>query len=174
MNSLGDKLDETVIIFLSDNGYMYGEHRIVRKNCHYEECIKMPLVMRYPPIITPGSTNEKFVLGIDIPMTIAQLANAKPDIEVDGVSILPILSDHANPSWRNMFLFEHKTAQGVTFGIRKNELKYIESNLNGEVISEELYDLASDPYELNNRINNPEYREAVDDLKTNLIELKNE
>ncbi|WP_181312986.1 sulfatase family protein [Nocardioides campestrisoli] len=83
-----DQLDDTVLMFTSDNGYLFGEHRLVGKNVPYEPAVKVPLVMRGPGI-PAGERRAQTVAMIDLAPTIAELAGATAAREMDGVSILP-------------------------------------------------------------------------------------
>ena len=174
LNALGPDLDNTVVIFVSDNGFMWGEHRMVMKNCQYEECIKTPLAIRYPPLIAPGTVSDKFVLGLDLPLTIADLAGATPTIPVNGRSLVPLFSDPSFPDWRVDFLFEHdqEGVYGKVYGVKQGNYKYVEYE--GEGGYEEFYDLASDPFELDNQINKPEFASTIASLKVRLSQLKSE
>ena len=85
-----DELDNTLIIFTSDNGFFHGEHRIPNgKNRHYEPSSRVPLIMRGPGIAA-GAVVEDLVVNADVPATILDAANAKAGLVLDGVSLLPI------------------------------------------------------------------------------------
>ena len=80
-------LDDTVILFTSDNGYMFGEHRLIGKNVPYEESLRVPLVMRGPEI-PAGEHRKQTVAMVDLAPTIAELADAAPMVDIDGQSLL--------------------------------------------------------------------------------------
>jgi N-acetylglucosamine-6-sulfatase len=154
--------DNTIIIYLSDNGMAVGEHHLIGKDCPYEECIKVPFVVDYPRLIKSPRIENKFVLNIDIAPTVAELANLKIPVQVDGVSMVPLLKDTA-ASGRDYFFFEHYrdteaddpsglgTIIPSFWGIRTSHWKYVEYE-DGE---KELYDLVNDPYEMQNIITVP-------------------
>ena len=78
-SSRAEQLDNTLIVFTSDHGYFYGEHGLsVERRLAYEETIRIPLLMRYPPLIKPGTTVDPFVLSIDLAPTLLELGGAKP------------------------------------------------------------------------------------------------
>jgi arylsulfatase A-like enzyme len=151
------QLDDTVIVFTSDNGYSRGSHRYVTKICPYEECLTGPLFFRYP-----GSNSrivDDLVSNIDLAPTIAQLAGVTPTIPQDGVSLVPLLEGTAT-AWRKAALINwlgESTRVPNYWGVRTPEWKYVEYET-GEV---ELYDLTLDPYEL---VNVASRRAHADDL----------
>src|SRR5206468_2413929 len=97
------QLDHTLIIFSSDNGFFWGEHGFGDKRWAYEESIRDPLLMRYPKLIKPGATLDQFVLNIDLPPMLLELAGAPIPKAIQGRSLLPLFSDAKAP-WRTSFL----------------------------------------------------------------------
>jgi arylsulfatase A-like enzyme len=165
------KLDNTVIIYTSDNGYVYGDHRLFGKNSVYEPSIRVPLVVKGPGI-PRDETRDQLVNNLDVAATIQQIAGVKPGIAPDGRSLLPVLAD-ANAPWRSAILVEG--GNDVTkpekryAAVRTATRKYVRY---GDGF-EELYDLAADPYELDNKVKDPRYaadtarlRELHDRLKS--------
>lgn len=141
-------LDRTVIIFASDNGLAWGEHGIYDKGTPYEETIRVPLIVSVPGV--PARVESKFALLIDIAPTIYELSGI--EYSADGQSLLPLI---INPyaEWRKDFLIEaygyldwRFNTDGIWYGVRSGRWKFVEWN--SEEI--ELYDLLSDPYELEN------------------------
>lgn len=171
LRALGDKRENTAIIFLGDNGFSWGEHRWSKKNCLYEECARVPLVISYPKLTKKAHENSSFVLNIDIAPTIAQLAGVNIPVKVNGESLVPLLTDTAG-SVRSEFLLEvynsRKGYKNIDYAIRTKAYKYTELSSS----ERELYDLTTDPYELVNQINNPTYAAIVKDLSVKLAELK--
>src|SRR5205814_2071584 len=100
------RLDDTMIVFASDNGLAWGEHRWQRKQVPYEESIRVPLVIRYPPLTPDAVTVPQPALNIDLAPTFAAVAGV-PTPHVDGRSLLPLLRGTATP-WRHDFLIEHE------------------------------------------------------------------
>ncbi len=147
------RLDNTVVIYTSDNSIFWGEHRAgalgSSKDAPYEETLRVPLIVRYPSLFPQNVIDTThFVMNIDMAPTIAQLAGVQIPVKVDGVSIVPILLD-PNAAWRSSILIEMADLQpNITYGIRTWQWKYIEDG-NGYF---ELYNEIDDPYELSNLI----------------------
>jgi len=167
----------TMIIFASDNGYSWGSHRWEPKQCPYEECMRVPLVIRYAPLAPLPRTETGFGLNIDHGETLAELAGATPDPGVEGASLVRLL-DGTAPSWRSDFLEEHwdgtpgdETDVGSipTYAeVRGEQWKY-----NEYVTSErELYDEPMDPYELMNVVTDPANATVDADMANRLRELR--
>src|SRR5207249_8303011 len=100
------QLDNTMVIFTSDNGYFWGEHGLGDKRWAYEESIRDPLLMRYPKLIKAGTMLDQLVLNIDIAPTFLELAGARVPKSVQGRSLLPLFKDAKTP-WRKAFLTEY-------------------------------------------------------------------
>jgi N-acetylglucosamine-6-sulfatase len=158
------RLRDTLIVFTSDNGLAFGEHRWRGKEVPYEESIRVPLVVRYDPITTTAAIDKQLVLNIDFAPTFAQLAGVTPPSSVEGRSFLPLLSS-PNARWRGSFLVEH--FQGVSdpvptyCQVHTKRYSYVDYGT-GE---EELYDLKTDPYELTNRAGDPQLAGKLDALR---------
>lgn len=167
--------DNTIIVFMSDNGFMWGEHRQDGKFAQYEESIRVPLLLRAPGMVSQARVENQFALNIDIAPTFAELAGAQPGSAIDGESLRRIVDGVATSS-RGDFLVEAwkeiKPNQKATIpenaGVRNNGWKYVEY-VNGD---KELYDLNNDPYELNNRANNPAFAAVQAELAQRLQQLK--
>ena len=167
LNSSGE-LDSTVFLFTSDHGYWYGEHGLsVERRLAYEEAIRIPLLIRYPPLIEAGLLIDEFALSIDVAPTLLDLAGVEPERAPDGLSLRPLLAGERPDDWRTSFLIEYNTdtvfPRVLTMGyraVRTDRLKYIHYlELDG---MDELYDLKADPYEMRNVIADPAYG---DDLR---------
>ncbi len=148
-------LDDTVVVLTSDNGFFYGEHGLSEeRRLAYEESIRLPLLLRYPKRARAASTPKQMALTIDLGPTLLELAGAPPPKDVDGRSLVPLLSGTAS-NWRSSFLIEYTSdivfprIQHMGYdAVRSERYKYIRyRELAG---MDELYDLASDPYELHN------------------------
>jgi arylsulfatase A-like enzyme len=149
---------DTIVVYFGDNGYLWGEHRRDKKSCPYEECIKVPFVVRYERLAPLPRVEPGFVANIDLAPTFAELAGIDPTTlnpPIDGVSMVRLL-DGTAPAWRTDILAEHwgsnpnptdPTPPIPTFAVvRSDPWKYTEY-CTGE---RELYDLAQDPFELSN------------------------
>ena len=92
------KLEDTVIVLTSDQGYFYGEHGLnAERRLACEETIRIPLRMRYPPLIAAGTIPEKSALTIDLAPTLLELAGVAVDRPLHGRSLVPLLSGHRRP-----------------------------------------------------------------------------
>lgn len=166
--------ENTIIVYLSDNGLTLGDHRFgAAKNCPYEACIKVPFIVYAPGYYQPR-VDASLVANIDLAPTVAEWAGITAPDTVDGISMVPLLE---NPSakWRDGILLEHwPTEEGVGsmipefYSIRTAEWKYTEYST-GEV---ELYDLVNDPFELQNVAGKKDYKDIQAELAGKLQELK--
>ena len=162
------RLSDTLLVFLSDNGKHWGEHRLSGKQAPYRESIHVPLIVRYDRLITSPRVDDRLVLNIDLAPTFADLAGAGR-IDVDGSSLRPLLSSPGSP-WRNAFLGEHlQGPSGVpTYcSVYTPEYAYV-LYVTGE---EELFDLVRDPYELENVAGDQAYAQVLAGLRDRLQEL---
>ena len=144
------RLGDTLIVFMSDNGFEWGEHRWRSKIVPYEESIRIPLLMRFDGVLPAGVDVSGMALNIDIADTISDLTGVSfpPN---DGTSLLPLVNGQR---WRNMFVVERwnssPAANGVPSycGVRTSKRLFVRY-ATGE---EEFYQLRADPYELNNAV----------------------
>ena len=148
------QLDNTFIVFTSDNGYFWGEHHLSDKRWAYEEALRIPLAMRYPKLIKPGSKIGQLVMNVDMAPTMLTLGGGKLPAELQGRSVAPLFKGPVK-NWRTSFLSEYfmeKSQPRVPSwqAVRDNHWKYIHYT---EVAgADELYDLNKDPYELQNLV----------------------
>ncbi|HWP67516.1 MAG TPA: sulfatase [Candidatus Limnocylindria bacterium] len=142
--------DNTVVVFTSDNGFLWLEHWLTLKNYPYEESIRLPLVIRYPALAPAPATTDAMALPIDFYPTVAELAGI-PGEPVNGASLVDVLRGTAS-SWRDAILLEHWAPVAfvaTSTGVRTSRWKLIETQATSGITTE-LYDLLADPYELNN------------------------
>jgi arylsulfatase A-like enzyme len=147
------RLAHSVILFASDNGVSWGEHRLLAgsKQLPYEEAIRVPLVVRYEPYTTRPSTDRHLIVNTDWAPTLAAIAGA-PHPAVEGRSFLPLLRhQQPRPAWRTQFLLEHMDGNPPSIapdfcGIRSTGFLYVRYTGGFE----ELYNLRYDPFELRN------------------------
>jgi N-acetylglucosamine-6-sulfatase len=164
------RLENTWLVFSSDNGISLGEHRYGgHKSCGYEECVRVPLVIAPPPSraaqFGAPRTDHRLVLNIDIAPTIADLAGVSPDRPLDGHSIMSGLRDPQAALRTEGMLELWADDQETAFrGLRTERWKYLRYE-NGE---QELYDLESDPYELQNLAANSDHAPLLADLSARL------
>jgi N-acetylglucosamine-6-sulfatase len=160
------KLDNTVIIFSSDHGMMWGEHRVsIAKNCAYEEAAKAPLIIRTPT--SSAKVKNNLVMNIDIPATISDFAGVTPPYPINGKSLKGLV-DGSVTTWRQEVLLE--AMNPVMQGVRTPQYVYFQYS-SGE---KEFYDLTTDPYQLQSKHADPAYSSIISDLKVKLAALKSE
>ena len=169
-----NQLENTLIIFSSDNGFFWGEHGFGDKRWAYDESIRDPLLMRYPKLIKPGTTLDQFVLNIDLPPTLLELAGAPIPKAIQGRSLLPLFGDAKAP-WRTSFLteyFQEKQYPRVPTwqAVRTDRWKYIQYVDLKDM--DELYDLKADPYEMKNLIQQATAQSTLKDMKVGLERLR--
>lgn len=180
MKSLHEyNLDEnTVVIFLSDNGYLWGEHGLGGKWLLYEESIRVPVIIKWPgmPETNRGKLLQQLVLNIDIAPTILDMAGVKVPKVMDGKSLFPLLK---NPEsrFRDDFFMEHDSVISVenpipdSYGIRTKEWKYI-GYVKVEPEVEEMYNLIADPLEMKNLIDDEDFIQVKNDLRKRFEEYR--
>jgi arylsulfatase A-like enzyme len=150
------ELNRTVILYTSDNGFLWGEHRLGGKVWPFEESTHVPLIVRTPWTTTPQRNNQP-VLNIDLAPTISELAGVKPGLPENGRSFVPFLHGERVP-WRHAFVEEylgkdllHKGGPPPYTAVQTRRNLYVEYK-NGW---RELYNLKKDPWELNNLAGDP-------------------
>ena len=150
------KLDNTFILFLSDNGKFWGEHRITSKNGYYDEASRVPFAIRYPPLIpTPYIDTDHIVANIDIAPTVLDLAGIPIPNSVDGLSLTKLWSGAT--TWREGILLEGWSGRGNYRAVHTKDYVYGETD--GD--KSEFYDLKKDPYQLDNLIDDPAYQDLI-------------
>jgi arylsulfatase A-like enzyme len=161
---------ETMVIYMGDNGFSFGEHGLIDKRHAYEESMRVPLLARCPAVIKPNSKVEELVLNIDIGPTILEMAGVKKPVQMEGESFLPILKGQQVP-WRDKVFYEYYWENAfpstpTMFSIRTDQYKFIRSQ--GVWDINELYDLKQDPDEINNLIRSPQHQEVAKNLNGQL------
>lgn len=169
------QLDQnTVIIFTSDGGHLWGEHGLIDKRCAYEPSIRIPMLVAYPPLIAAESTCEGLVSNIDVAPTLLELAGVEVHDEIDGQSFTSLLSAPDDLSdWRSDLLYEYYWEPNfpqtpTTFCLRESRYKLIQYH--GIWDTDELYDLENDPDELTNLIHHPDHQARVQAMRRRLYE----
>lgn len=167
-------LDSTFILFASDNGYFFGEHGLsIERRLPYEESVKSPLLIRYPPLAHENTRQKEFVVSIDYAPTLLELAGAKISSHIQGRSLIPLLTGKAK-NWRSSFFMEYYSFENPFpwlidtdyKALRNERYKYIHWIRHPE--KDELYDLEKDPYELTNLFHQTAYGKIAQKMKTEL------
>jgi arylsulfatase A-like enzyme len=151
------ELNDTYVIFTSDNGLFHGQHRVKwQKSLPYEESIRVPLAMRGPGI-PYGATSSELAINADLAPTIVELSGAEPGLTMDGRSLLQFASDPTATVPRALSIEAANSAVTVGYeGVRTRRYIY----LRYETGETELYDLQKDPFELGNVHGDPAYRQV--------------
>lgn len=170
------QLDETAIMFTSDHGYFLGEWRLFDKRLMHEPSIRVPMLVRYPKRIPAGQVREEMVLDIDIAPTLLDLAGVQAPAHMQGKSIAT-LAEKKDLPWRQEWLYEYYEYPGwenvrPNRGIRTKRYKYIHYYLEPQEF--EMYDLESDPGEINNLYGKPEHAALQKHLAARLLALRKE
>jgi N-acetylglucosamine-6-sulfatase len=167
------ELENTVFVVTGDNGYFYGEHGLdEERRLAYEESARVPLLVRFPRVARAGSTPGQLVQVIDIAPTVLALAGVRDPVPRHGRSLVPLL-EGAPTDWRHSILIEYYTdtvfPRILDMGyqaVRTESAKYIHyTELPG---MDELYDLAADPYEMDNLIDTERGRALLPQLQAEL------
>jgi N-acetylglucosamine-6-sulfatase len=164
------ELDNTLIVYMSDNGFMHGEHRaLAEKVLPYEESINIPLVMRGPGV-PRARVDDRLVGNLDVTASILDATDTVPGRVLDGRSLLELLADPGAEWGRDILIENGNGANGIpTYrGIRTYRYLYIEHRTTGEY---ELYDLVEDPYQLQSVDGHERYAKVQRDLASRLREL---
>jgi len=159
------QLEQTVVFYISDHGYFWGEHRLTDKVRVYEPASRVALAVRYPALIPAGKIETRLAANIDMAPTIYQLAGLPIPPGVDGRSLLALLQPQL--PWRDELLIEAWPPKQSYSAVHTERYVYVET----ENDRPELYDLANDPDQLQNRADDPNYAAVVNDLKKRLQNL---
>ncbi|MCD7975739.1 MAG: sulfatase [Tannerellaceae bacterium] len=183
-----EKLAEnTIVIYVSDQGYFLGDHGFFDKRMMYEESLRMPFVIRYPREIPAGSRNQDIILNIDFAALLADYAGVETPEQSQGRSFRSNLMGQSPADWREAMYYRYwtqHTNRPAHIGIRTGRYKLM--FLYGDPLhtkgSEdkttlpafEFYDLQADPYENKNLYNDPAYAAIIRQMKTDLLRIKEE
>jgi N-acetylglucosamine-6-sulfatase len=167
-------LDSTLIVYMGDNGFQFGEHGLIDKRTAYEESMRVPMLARCPELFRGGTVIDKVVSGLDIMPTCLDAAGVSIPQGIDGRSFLPLLAGKEDPQWRRELLYEYYWERNfpqtpTMHALRTDRYKYI--HYYGIWDLDELYDLQEDPQEMNNLIANPERKDTVKDLNKRLFDV---
>ncbi len=151
------RLPNTLFVYASDNGHLLGEHRYFGKTVAYEESIRIPVAIRWDAVVAqPGSVDGRMVGNIDLTATFVDAAGVTPPFAMEGMSLLPLLRGDG-VAWRTDLLIEHFDTAGTegfipTYcAVRTQTELFVRYDPDDvSVMVEELYDLATDPYQLTN------------------------
>jgi arylsulfatase A-like enzyme len=169
-------LDEnTLVVYTSDQGFYMGEHGWFDKRFMYEESLRTPLLMRLPSGYTAKGEVTEMVQNIDYAPTFLDFAGVEIPAEIQGESMKPILAGEKNVEWRDgiyyhYYEFPNEHMVKRHYGIRTDRYKLI--HFYNDIDEWELYDLKTDPHEMNNLIDSKDHAALIDSLKTELVKLQ--
>jgi len=161
-----DLLESTMVIYMGDNGFSFGEHGLIDKRHFYEESVKVPFILHCPDLVEGGTNINNMVQNIDVAPTILEAAGLKAPEHFHGKSIMPLLKG-GEVEWRDKIFYEYYWEYDfpmtpTVHGVRTDRYKYI--RYHGVWDSNEFYDLKNDPEEQNNLIASPEHQEIIKEL----------
>jgi len=160
-----DLSDNTIVVYTSDQGFYLGEHGWFDKRFMYEESFRTPLVIKYPPKISAGTSTSLLSQNIDFAPTFLELAGIAIPDDLQGISLVPLFEgDGAAPEWRDALYYHYYEFPSIHqakrhYGIRTERFKLI--HFYNDVDEWELYDLEKDPAEMNNVVADAAYAEVL-------------
>jgi arylsulfatase A-like enzyme len=175
----------TIVVYVSDQGYFLGEHGFFDKRMMYEESLRMPFVIRYPKEIPAGTRNKDIILNIDFAALLADYAGVNTPAQSQGRSFRQNLKGATPDDWRQSMYYRYWTQHKVRpahFGIRNQQYKLMflygnplntkGSEAESVVPAWEFFDLSVDPHESRNRYNDPAYQDVIAQMKKDLLALR--
>lgn len=161
----------TMVVYMGDNGFSFGEHGLIDKRHAYEESMRVPLLCWAPGLVKAGSVIPQIIMNIDIAPTFLEMAGITMPANMQGQSFVDLLRGKQVP-WRDKVFYEYYWEASfpqtpTVFAIRTNQYKYIYNH--GVWDINELYDLQKDPYEMNNLIRDTSLRKTGQQLKKELF-----
>ena len=166
--------DNTVVVYLSDQGFFLGDHGWYDKRWMYEESLRTPLIVRWPASVSAGVRNDALVQNLDIAETFLDLAGVAIPESMQGSSLVPLLRGETPPDWRDAIYYQYFEYPGPHmvrrhYGIRTGTHKLIHYY---EIDEWELFDLEADPDELRSVFGSPEYASVQARLMTRLDSMR--
>ena len=159
------ELDNTIVVYTSDQGFFLGEHGWFDKRFMYEECQRMPLLVRYPKAIKAGTVSDALCMNVDFAPTFLDYAGVEAPSDIQGTSLRPVIENGgtAPADWREAVYYhyyEYPAEHSVKrhYGIRTKDFKLI--HFYNDIDCWELYDETKDPQEIHNVYDVPEYSET--------------
>ena len=166
-------LDSTLIIYMGDNGFAFGEHGLIDKRTAYEESMRVPMVMQCPELFPGGRVVNQVVANLDIAPTVLSAAGLQPPASMVGASMLPLAQQQSVP-WRTELLYEYYWERNfpqtpTTFAVRGDQYKFI--RYYGVWDVDELFDLQADPGEMHNLAYVPDRSALAKKMSAHLFDI---
>ena len=167
------ELDSTLVVYMGDNGFAFGEHGLIDKRTAYEESMRVPLLARCPELFRGGQTVKQVVAGLDIMPTVLGAAGVAAPQGLDGKNWLP-LAQGESPPWRTELLYEYYWERNfpqtpTMHALRGDRYKFV--RYQGIWDLDELYDLAEDPLESRNLISSEKHAAIAEQMRGRLFDL---
>jgi N-acetylglucosamine-6-sulfatase len=169
-------IDSTLVVYMGDNGFAFGEHGLIDKRTAYEESMRVPMVMQCPELFAGGRTVDAVVANLDVAPTILSAAGLEPPAEMMGRSLVPLARGERVP-WRTELLYEYYWERNfpqtpTVFALRADRYKFIRYHGLWDV--DELFDLQADPLEMANLAYAPEHADRAREMSARLFALLGE
>lgn len=166
-------LDSTLVLYMGDNGFAFGEHGLIDKRTAYEESMRVPMLMHCPELFEAGKVVEEVVANIDVAPSLLEAAGLTAPSYMEGRSVLPLAREQ-RVEWRDELLYEYYWERNfpqtpTTHSVREQRYKYI--RYHGVWDIDELYDLSVDPLEANNLIFSPGHEAIVERMNKRLFDI---
>ena len=166
--------DNTIVIYSSDQGFYIGDHGWYDKRWMYEESLKMPLIIKWPGVTKPGSTNTNLVQNLDYAQTFLEIAGAKQPDDMQGRSLVPLLKGEKFGGWRDAIYYHYYEYPSVHMVPRQNGVRTDRYKLMRfyQFDEWEFYDLKTDPDERTNLYGDPAHADTIAMMKKKLEQLR--
>ncbi|MFN7544905.1 MAG: sulfatase [Acidobacteriota bacterium] len=166
-----NQLDSTLVVYMGDNGFAFGEHGLIDKRTAYEESMRVPLLLQCPELFGRGKKLNQVVANIDIAPTCLDAAGLTPPSSIQGRSFLPLAQGRQIP-WRDGLLYEYYWERNfpqtpTIHALRGDRYKYV--RYQGLWDLDELYDLQADPLEMQNLIDSPAHKSIALEMNKKLF-----
>lgn len=170
--------ENTLIVYASDQGFYLGEHGWFDKRWIFEESLRTPLIVKWPSVVKPGSTNAKIVSNVDFAETFLEAAGLPVPSDMQGKSLMPLLRGESPTDWRKSFYYHYYEFPGAHsvrkhYGVVTDRYKLVRF-YGDDVNYSELFDLKTDPQEMKSVHDAPEYSQTRIELETELARLRKE
>ncbi|MDX2268470.1 MAG: sulfatase [Bryobacter sp.] len=168
--------DDTLVMYMGDNGFAFGEHGLIDKRTAYEESMKVPFLAQCPQLARGGAKLNEVVANIDIGPTCLEAAGLQATPEMQGRSFLPLLRGE-KIAWRTGLLYEYYWERNfpqtpTIHALRGDRFKYIRYQGIWDV--DELYDLHEDPLETRNLIHSPDHKAIIQRMNKEMFDILNQ
>ncbi|MBN2474026.1 MAG: sulfatase [Pirellulales bacterium] len=175
--------DSTVVVYSSDQGFYLGEHGWFDKRWIYEESLRTPLLVRWPGVVKPGSTNRDIVSNLDFAETFLDIAGADVPDDMQGRSFVPLLRGRTPADWRKAFYYQYYEYPAVHsvrrhYGVATDRYRLVHFYPNpwdpNPIDEWEMYDVESDPKQMHSIYGDPRHVEVQNELEQELGRLRRE